>query len=72
VKYGALSAPTGGVQEAWSVSTNGSGRILKFRWEERKGPPVAVPTREGFGSTLLKATFAKRALTTRATVFLRN
>jgi two-component sensor histidine kinase len=59
LKYGALSAPRGGVQIAWSVSNNGSGHVLKFRWEEHGGPPVVVPTREGFGSTLLKAAFAK-------------
>jgi len=59
VKYGALSAPTGGVKIAWSISANGSGHELKFRWEGHGGPPVIVPTREGFGSTLLKATFAK-------------
>ena len=30
VKYGALSAPTGGVKIAWSISANGSGHELKF------------------------------------------
>jgi two-component sensor histidine kinase len=59
LKYGALSVPTGGVRIAWSVSNNGNGAELKFRWEEHGGPPVVVPTREGFGSTLLKAAFAK-------------
>ena len=59
VKYGALSEPTGGVQIAWSVSANGSGRELKFRWQEHGGPAVVVPMRQGFGSTLLKATFAR-------------
>jgi two-component sensor histidine kinase len=50
VKYGALS---------WSASANGSRHELKFRWQEHGGPAVVVPTREGFGSTLLKATFAR-------------
>ena len=59
LKYGALSAPTGGVRIAWSVSNNGKGRELEFRWKEYGGPPVVVPTREGFGSTLLKAAFVK-------------
>src|SRR5262249_46156363 len=59
LKYGSLSAPAGAVRIAWSVSNNGRGHELRFRWEERGGPPVVVPTREGFGSTLLKATFAK-------------
>jgi two-component sensor histidine kinase len=59
LKYGALSAPTGAVRIAWSVSNNGNGHELRFCWEEHGGPPVVVPTREGFGSTLLKATFAR-------------
>jgi two-component sensor histidine kinase len=59
LKYGALSAPTGSVRIEWSVTNNGHGRDLIFRWEEHGGPPVVVPTREGFGSTLLKAAFAK-------------
>jgi two-component sensor histidine kinase len=59
LKYGALSAPTGSVRIAWSISSNGRGRDLKFRWEEQGGPRVAMPTREGFGSSLLKAAFEK-------------
>ena len=59
LKYGALSAPTGGVRIAWSVSSNGHGRDLTFRWEEHGGPRVAMPAREGFGSSLLKAAFEK-------------
>jgi hypothetical protein len=47
---------------AWSVSHNGNGHELRFRWEEHGGPPVVVPTREGFGSTLLKTAFAKTGL----------
>ena len=62
LKYGALSAPTGGVRIAWSVSNNGNGHVLKFRWKERGGPTVVVPTREGFGSTLLKAAFEKTCM----------
>ena len=27
------------------------------KWQERGGPTVVVPTRQGFGTTLLKATF---------------
>ena len=59
LKYGALSSSTGGVRIGWSVSNNGHGRDLKFRWEEHGGPRVVMPTREGFGSSLLKAAFEK-------------
>jgi two-component sensor histidine kinase len=31
---------------------------LQFRWRETGGPPVAAPTRRGFGTALIKATFA--------------
>jgi two-component sensor histidine kinase len=59
LKHGALSAPNGGVRVAWSVANNGNGRDLTFRWQEHGGPPVVIPTREGFGSALLKAAFAR-------------
>ncbi len=53
-KYGALSNRTGQVVITWSVSTtNGQDRFL-FRWEERSGPPVSVPGKKGFGSTVLE------------------
>lgn len=51
-KYGALSVDMGKVVVGW---TNG-GSSLGFRWEEREGPPVSVPSHSGFGGTLLKAT----------------
>jgi two-component sensor histidine kinase len=65
LKYGALSAPKGGVRIAWSVLNNAHGQELKFRWEEHGGPRVVMPTREGFGSSLLKAAFEKREWITR-------
>ena len=53
-KYGALSQPgTGLVEIRWSVVEDGGGARFKFRWQERDGPPVAPPTRSGFGSILL-------------------
>src|SRR5262249_13043010 len=30
---------------------------LGFKWRETGGPPVVAPTRHGFGTTLVKATF---------------
>jgi PAS domain S-box-containing protein len=49
-KYGALSAPAGRVAVAWE----GVGRIVRLSWRETGGPPVAPPTRKGFGSRLLE------------------
>ncbi|MGA0539420.1 response regulator [Neotabrizicola sp. VNH66] len=50
-KYGALSAPGGEVHLDWR--TEGDGLVLT--WTETGGPAVVVPTRRGFGSTLIHA-----------------
>ena len=54
-KYGALSLPTGKIAVRWSVE--GTAPRLVFVWEELGGPRVTIPTRAGFGTTLLKAAF---------------
>lgn len=53
VKYGALSVPDGYVDIEWTVS-DGDQPILAISWRERGGPPVAPPTRKGFGSRLIE------------------
>jgi PAS domain S-box-containing protein len=57
-KYGALSCPEGKVDVSWSVANTAAGRLLRFRWRERGGPPVMAPRRRGFGTLLLKGVFA--------------
>jgi PAS domain S-box-containing protein len=57
LKHGALSSAGGNVSIAWSVASNGGGPVLKFRWEERGGPPVLAPGQRGFGTLLLESTF---------------
>ena len=55
VKYGALSARGGAVVLSWWKDP-GAG-LLRLRWEERGGPPVAAPPeRRGFGSRVIEAT----------------
>jgi two-component sensor histidine kinase len=49
-KYGALSTPHGRVALAW---TKHDARV-DFQWIESGGPQPIAPTREGFGSTLLR------------------
>jgi two-component sensor histidine kinase len=49
-KYGALSCPEGAVTVRWRVEDG----LLRLDWEESGGPPVAAPTRKGFGSRLLE------------------
>jgi PAS domain S-box-containing protein len=53
VKYGALSVDAGGVIVAWRV-TPGEEPELRLTWTEHGGPPVATPTRRGFGARLLE------------------
>ena len=49
-KHGALSGGEGVVQVAWRVDLG----VLTIEWTERGGPPVAPPTRRGFGSRLIE------------------
>jgi two-component sensor histidine kinase/PAS domain-containing protein len=49
-KYGALSCPEGRVNVQWGVQKG----TLQLDWEESGGPPVAPPTKKGFGSRLLE------------------
>jgi two-component sensor histidine kinase len=49
-KYGALSAPHGGITLTWAKH----GDRVEFDWVENGGPRPLVPQRVGFGSTLLR------------------
>ena len=49
-KYGALSAPTGRVELEWRLTND----QLVLDWRERGGPPVAPPSRRGFGTALIE------------------
>jgi two-component system CheB/CheR fusion protein len=61
-KYGAFSNATGKVQVTWTIEPDQSGSVLKFKWQESGGPPVSTPTRQGFGSQLLKGIFSDVSL----------
>src|SRR5262245_16693972 len=56
VKYGALSTPTGKVEISWQLDP--SKQALTLRWRERGGPRVETPSKNGFGTRLLRSTFA--------------
>lgn len=61
-KYGSLSADGGRVSVSWNESLNGFGeRQMNLLWEERGGPPVAHPSRSGFGTRLLERAFISEA-----------
>ncbi len=59
-KYGALSVIHGKVRVQWKISRRDEAACLHFRWEESGGPIVAQPSRNGFGSTVLKASVEKQ------------
>jgi PAS domain S-box-containing protein len=50
-KYGALSAAGGRIELTWSEAADGR---LALRWTETGGPPVQMPTRQGFGGRIIK------------------
>jgi PAS domain S-box-containing protein len=58
-KYGALSRPEGTVAIHWSIEGEGADARFKFQWQERDGPPVVPPTRQGFGSIVLEKAAAQ-------------
>jgi len=54
-KYGSLSVPRGMIVVTCErVSGPGGIELVNVHWAEHKGPPVAKPTRKGFGRLLLE------------------
>ncbi len=54
-KYGALSNQIGRVSISWKIDVeDGGGPIFELKWIERGGPPVSVPERKGFGTTVIQ------------------
>lgn len=54
IKYGALANDTGHVKVAWSVGGSADAAEFVMKWTEIGGPPVAQPSRKGFGSRLIR------------------
>ena len=54
VKYGAFSNESGSLSIAWTVKPAPAGERLILRWQEKDGPPVVPPTRQGFGSRVIE------------------
>lgn len=60
VKYGALSLPGGHIDVRWTVAPAPDGRrSFSFLWQERGGPPVTPPTRNGFGTRMIQRLMGK-------------
>ncbi|MGH1573885.1 HWE histidine kinase domain-containing protein [Methylobacterium sp. P31] len=60
VRHGALRDPDGRLEVTWSMETAPSGPVLHWTWDEHDGPPVALPTRQGFGQQLLNSVLTYR------------
>src|SRR5258708_35714073 len=59
-KYGALSLPKKvRIDIHWSIEGAGEAARFRFQWQERDGPPVVPPTRQGFGSLLFEKVAAQ-------------
>ena len=58
VKYGALSREGGRIDIGWTIRRDDE-VCLTLRWVESGGPPVAKPTRTGFGSRLIERSLAR-------------
>ena len=54
VKYGAFSNEAGSILIDWTIELMPDGDHLVMRWLERDGPPVAPPSRKGFGSRVIE------------------
>ena len=57
-KYGALSAPGGAVTVSWTIDRKSDPEAIDIVWAETGGPPVAAPSKRGFGSHVLEAGLA--------------
>jgi two-component sensor histidine kinase len=53
-KYGALSTPGGALKITWRVDDGDDRPQVRLRWIESGGPPVAAPSRRGFGTDLIE------------------
>jgi two-component sensor histidine kinase len=53
-KYGALSNGEGSLRVDWKVSVDTEPPRLFVKWEESGGPLVKAPSRQGFGSRLIR------------------
>lgn len=53
-KYGALSREVGRVTLSWRLAAGEDGDRLALSWRETEGPPVAPPSKKGFGSRLIR------------------
>ncbi|WP_313899294.1 HWE histidine kinase domain-containing protein [Methylobacterium sp. J-078] len=61
LRHGALAHPGGRVVVTWTVEDEADGPCLVWVWNEHDGPPPSLPTREGFGTRVLKRILTAQA-----------
>jgi PAS domain S-box-containing protein len=55
VKYGSLSSPNGRVSVNWDrLNGDNAAMRVKIEWRESGGPPVAKPSKLGYGTSLIR------------------
>ena len=69
VRHGSLRDPKGRLEVTWSVEETDTDQVLRWTWNEHDGPPVALPTREGFGKHLLQSVLTYQIKATVAIAF---
>jgi two-component system CheB/CheR fusion protein len=58
-KYGALSTDEGHLEVTWRVTGDNGKPELEIMWLETAGPPVAPPSRRGFGTKLIELSLVR-------------
>ena len=53
VKYGALLREEGRIEISWGIDAESPEPLFSIRWTESGGPPIAVPSHRGFGTTVI-------------------
>ena len=53
-KYGALSNAVGVIHLGWEIRDHDGKRSVVLEWREEGGPAVSPPSREGFGTNLIR------------------
>ncbi len=59
-RHGALAKDEGRIEVNWDVIDRNGERALLCEWSEFAGPPVTPPSRDGFGSMLLKRVLSQQ------------
>ena len=60
VRHGALAKDEGRIEVGWDLIDREGERALWWEWSEFAGPPVKPPSRDGFGSMLLKRVLSQQ------------